>query len=105
MEFQGSWDKLLPLIEFSYNGSYQLSIGISPYESLYGRKCWTPLCLSEGGEVNLIDPEIVHQTEDKVKVIKDPLKISSDRKYLYADMKRLDNEYQVGEKVFLKVSP
>ena len=105
MEFEGSWDKHLALIEFAYNNSYQSSIGMPPYEALYGRKCRTPLCWSEVGERKLVGPEIVQQTEDKVKIIKDRLKISSDRQKSYADLKRRDIEYQVGDKVFLKVSP
>ncbi|KAJ9135077.1 hypothetical protein P3X46_032296, partial [Hevea brasiliensis] len=44
IEFEGSWDTHLPLIEFAYNNSYQSSIGMPPYEALYGRKCRTPLC-------------------------------------------------------------
>ena len=104
MEFEGSWDKHLTLIEFAYNNSYQSSIGMSPYEALYRRKCRTPLCWSEVGERKLVGPEIVQQTEDKVKIIKDRLKISSDRQKSYADLKRRDIEYQVGDKVFLKVS-
>ena len=43
MEFKGSWDNYLALIEFSYNNSYQSSIGMEPYEALYGRKCRTPV--------------------------------------------------------------
>ncbi|XP_049385799.1 uncharacterized protein LOC125849848 [Solanum stenotomum] len=79
MEFEGSWDKHLALIEFAYNNSYQSNIGMPPYEALYGRKCRTPLCWSEVGQRKLVGPEIVQQTEDKVKIIKDRLKISSDR--------------------------
>jgi len=105
MEFEGRWDKHLALIEFAYNNSYQSSIGMPPYEVLYGRKCRTPLCWSEVGERKLVGPEIVQQTEDRVKIIKDRLKISSDRQKSYADLKRRDIEYQVGDKVFLKVSP
>ena len=44
MEFIGSWDRFIPLIEFSYNNSYQSSIGMTPYEALYGRRCRTPVC-------------------------------------------------------------
>ena len=44
MEFTGSWDSYIPLIEFAYNNSYQSSIGIEPYEALYGRRCRTPVC-------------------------------------------------------------
>ncbi|XP_049406228.1 uncharacterized protein LOC125869852 [Solanum stenotomum] len=80
----------------------------SPYSMHPGgtkRKCRTPLCWSEVGERKLVGPEIVQQTEDKVKIIKDCLKISSERQKSYADLKRRDTEYQVGDKVFLKVSP
>ncbi|XP_019253737.1 PREDICTED: uncharacterized protein LOC109232429 [Nicotiana attenuata] len=76
-----------------------------PYAALYGRKCRTPLCWNEIGERKFVGPEIVQQTEDKVKIIKDRLKISSDRQKSYANLKRREIEHQVGDKVFLKVSP
>ncbi|XP_070018213.1 uncharacterized protein [Nicotiana sylvestris] len=76
-----------------------------PYEALYGRKCRTPLCWNKVGERKLVGPEIVQQTEDKVKIIKDHLKISSDRQKSYVDLKRHEIEHHVGDKVFLKVSP
>ena len=44
LDFLGSWDRYIPLIEFTYNNSYQTSIGMTPYEALYGRKCRTPVC-------------------------------------------------------------
>ncbi|WMV29887.1 hypothetical protein MTR67_023272 [Solanum verrucosum] len=105
MEFEGSWDKHLALIESAYNNSYQSSIGMPPFEALYGKRCRTPLCWSEVVERKLVGPEIVQQIEDKVKIIRDCLKISSDRQKSYADLTRCDIEYQVGDKVFLKVSP
>jgi hypothetical protein len=43
LEFKGSWVQYLPLIEFAYNNSYQATIGMPPYEALYGRKCQSPL--------------------------------------------------------------
>jgi len=64
IEFEGSWDIHLPLIEFAYNNSYQSSIGMPPYEALYGRKCRTPLCWDEVGERKMIGPEIIQQTEE-----------------------------------------
>ncbi|XP_049405115.1 uncharacterized protein LOC125868534 [Solanum stenotomum] len=105
MEFEGSWDKHLALIEYAYNNNYQLSIGMPPYEALYERKCRTPLCWSEVGERKLVGPEIMEQTEDKVKIIKDRLKISSDSQKWYADLRWRDIEYEVGDKEFLKASP
>ncbi|KAJ9543867.1 hypothetical protein OSB04_023574 [Centaurea solstitialis] len=50
IDFGGSWDKHLPLIEFAYNNSYHSTIGMAPFEALYGRKCRTPTCWSEAGE-------------------------------------------------------
>ena len=44
IDYEGSWDRHIPLIEFVYNNSFQSSIGITPYEALYGRKCRTLLC-------------------------------------------------------------
>nr|KYP69532.1 Transposon Ty3-I Gag-Pol polyprotein [Cajanus cajan] len=55
----GSWDSLLPLIEFTYNNSYHSSIGMAPYEALYGRRCRTPLCWYEPGDSVILGPEIV----------------------------------------------
>jgi len=105
IEFEGSWNTYLPLIEFAYNNSYQSSIGMPPYKALHGRKCRTPLCWDEVGERKMIGPEIVHQTEEKTILIRDQLKAALDRQKSYIDLKRRDIEYAVGDKVFLKVSP
>ncbi len=105
IEFEGSWDTHLPLNEFTYNNSYQSSIGMPPYEALYGKKNRTPLCWDEVGERKMIGPEIVQQTEEKIRVIRDQLKTTSDRQKSYIDLKRRDIDYAVGEKVFLMFSP
>ena len=105
MEFIGSWDRYIPLIEFAYNNSYQSSIGMAPYEALYGRRCRTPVYWTELNEHKVIGPDIVKDTEAKVQVIRQRLKAASDRQKSYADLKRKDIEYEVGDKVFLKVSP
>ena len=92
-------------MEFSYNNSYQSNIGMTSYEALYGRKCKTPVCWTELNEHKVIGPDIVRETEEKVRVIQQRLKATSDRQNSYADLKRKDIEYEVGDKVFLKVSP
>ena len=56
LEFKGSWDRCLPLMEFAYNNSYQSSIEMTPYEALYGRKCRTPLCWDKVGDKKLLVP-------------------------------------------------
>ncbi|KAG8473027.1 hypothetical protein CXB51_034902 [Gossypium anomalum] len=105
IDFRGSWEDYLPLAEFAYNNSYQVSIQMAPYEALYGRRCRTPSCWTELGERQVLGPELVVDTEDKVKLIRDRLKEASDRQKSYADLKRKEIEYSVGDKVFLKVSP
>ena len=59
IDFKGSWDEHLPLVEFAYNNSYQASIKAAPYEVLYGRKCRSPICWDDVGERRLLGPEIV----------------------------------------------
>ena len=78
LDFPGSWDQYLYLMEFAYNNSYQSSIGMALYEALYGRKCRTPVCWDEVGERKLIGPEIVQATTEKINVIRERLKIASD---------------------------
>ena len=105
IDYEGSWDRHIPLIEFVYNNSFQSSIGMAPYEALYGRKCRTPLCWTELSEKKVIGPDLIQETEENVKMIRERLKIANDRQKSYADMKRKDIRYEIGEKVFLKVSP
>ncbi|KAL5568353.1 hypothetical protein UlMin_024928 [Ulmus minor] len=57
MEFKGAWSKYLPLIEFSYNNSYQVTIGMAPYEALYGRRCRSPAHWYETGENQIAAPD------------------------------------------------
>ena len=105
LEFKGSWDIYLPLMEFAYNNSYQSSIEMAPYKALYGMKCRTPLCWDDVGERKWLGPEIVHVTTDNVKVIMDILKIAQDRQKSYVDNRRRDLECQVGNQVFIRISP
>ena len=69
LDFPGSWDRYIPLMEFSYNNSFQTSIGMAPYEALYGRKCKTPICWTDLNEHKVIGSDIVNETEEKVRVI------------------------------------
>nr|XP_034908137.1 uncharacterized protein LOC118044086 [Populus alba] len=105
LEFGGNWEDLLPLVEFTYNNSHQTTIGMAPYEALYGRKCRTPICWEEVGERKLLGPEMVQLTTGKVRVIKKRMKEAQDRQKSYADNRRRPLEFQVGDKVFLKVAP
>ena len=105
MEFPGSWDRYIPLMKFSYNNSYQASIAMAPYEALYGQRCRTLICWTELNEHKVIGPDIMKDTKDKVRVIQQRLKAVSDQHKSYADLKRKDIVYKVGDKVFMIVSP
>ncbi|KAM1203696.1 hypothetical protein ACFX15_019131 [Malus domestica] len=92
-------------MEFAYNNSYHSSIGISPFEALYGKSCRTPLCWLKVGERVLVGPEIIKETTQNIQVIKSNLKAAQDRHKSLADKHAIDRVYKVGDWVFLKLSP
>ena len=79
INFKGSWDDHLPLIEFGYNNSYHSSIQMGPYEALYGRRCRSPVGWFEVGEVALIGPDSVLYAMKKVQLIRNRLKTTQSR--------------------------
>ncbi|GJY71989.1 putative reverse transcriptase domain-containing protein [Tanacetum coccineum] len=105
LDFGGSWDVYLPLIEFSYNNSYHSSVRCAPFQALYGRKCRSPIMWVEVGEGQLIGPELVQETIEKISQIKDRLTAARGRQKSYADKRRKPLEFSVGDYVLLKVSP
>ncbi|GJV29728.1 putative reverse transcriptase domain-containing protein [Tanacetum coccineum] len=105
IDFGNGRVKHLPLVEFSYNNSYHASIKTAPFEALYGRKCRSPVCWAEVGEVQLTGPEIVQETAEKIIQGKQRMQAAHDRQKSYADLKRKPMEFEVGDKVMLKVLP
>ncbi|GJS81388.1 putative reverse transcriptase domain-containing protein [Tanacetum coccineum] len=105
IDFGNGWEGHLPLIEFSYNNSYHASIKAAPFEALYGRKCRSPVCWAEVGDARLTGPELVHETTEKIVQIKQRMQAARDRQKSYADVRRKPLEFQVGDRVMLKVSP
>ncbi|GJU74570.1 hypothetical protein Tco_1265975 [Tanacetum coccineum] len=105
IDFGNGWDNHLPLVEFSYNNSYHTSIKAAPFEALYGRKCRSPVCWAEVGEAQLTRPEIIHETTEKIFKIRDRMQAARDRQKSYADKRRRPLEFEVGDKVMLKVAP
>nr|GEV35446.1 hypothetical protein [Tanacetum cinerariifolium] len=100
-----NWDTHLPLEEFSYKNSYHSSVKCAPFEVLYGRRCRTPIAWSKVEESKLIGLEIVQETTNKIMQIKERLKAARDRQRSYADNRQKSLEFNVGDKVPLKVSP
>nr|GEV89091.1 retrotransposon protein, putative, Ty3-gypsy subclass [Tanacetum cinerariifolium] len=77
----------------------------APYEALYGRKCRSPVCWAEVGEAQLTGPELIQETTEKIVLIKQRIQAAQDRKKSYADLKWKPVEFEVGDRVMLKVSP
>ncbi|GJW30863.1 putative reverse transcriptase domain-containing protein [Tanacetum coccineum] len=105
IDFRKGWDKHLPLVEFSYNNSYHASIKATPFEALYGRKCRSPICWVEVGDSQLTGPEIIQETTKKIMPIHQRLQAARDRQRSYANIRRKPLEFQVSNRVMLKVSP
>ncbi|GJZ75574.1 putative reverse transcriptase domain-containing protein [Tanacetum coccineum] len=85
--------------------SYHASIKAAPFEALYGRKCRSLVCWAEVGDVQLTGPEIIHETTKKIVQIRQRLQAARDRQRSYANVRRKPLEFQVGDRVMLKVSP
>ncbi|GKE53907.1 putative reverse transcriptase domain-containing protein [Tanacetum coccineum] len=84
-------------VEFSYNNSYHSSVRCATFEALYGRKCRSPIMWAEVGEGQLIGPELVQETTEKISQINDRLKAARDRQKSYADKRRKPLEFSVGD--------
>jgi hypothetical protein len=98
------WDRHLPLVEFSYNNSYQKSIKMSPFEALYGWPYCTPLSWSESGEWVIFGPDIVTEAEEKVRQIRANILTAQSHQKSYTDKRCHPLEFEVGNHVYLQVS-
>nr|GFA27437.1 putative reverse transcriptase domain-containing protein [Tanacetum cinerariifolium] len=105
IDFGKGWVNHLPLVESSYNNSYHASIKAAPFEAIYGRKCHLLVCWTEVGEAQILGPELIQETTEKIVQIKQRMQAARDRQKSYANLKREPMEFQVGNKVMLKVLP
>ena len=101
LDFKGSWIDHLTLVEFAYNNSYQASIGMAPYEALYGRRRRSPIYWDEVGERKILGPEIVLKTCEKIEFIRERLRVAQSRQKSYVDTRRRDLEFEIGDMVFV----
>ncbi|GJT98607.1 putative reverse transcriptase domain-containing protein [Tanacetum coccineum] len=98
IDFGKGWERHLPLVEFSYNNSYHASIKAAPFESPYGRKCRSPVCWAEVGDVQLIGPEIIYETTENIVQIRQRLQAARDLAYkleLHEELSNVDNTFHV----------
>ncbi|KAM6569760.1 hypothetical protein CsatB_017745 [Cannabis sativa] len=83
---------------------YQSTIGMEPYEMLYRRKCCSPIHWDEASERRYLGPDAVQRTSEAIKKIQARMLASQSKQKSYADPKRRNIEFQVGDFVFLQVS-
>ena len=105
IDFGKSWEDHLPLAEFAYNNSYHASIGMAPFEALYGRPCRSPLCWNEIGEGKPLGPDVVRETNETINTVKKRMRAAQDRYESYANKRRKDRSFNVGDHVLLKIAP
>ncbi|GKC53775.1 putative reverse transcriptase domain-containing protein [Tanacetum coccineum] len=103
IDFRKGWERHLPLVEFSYNNSYHASIKATLFEALYGRKFRSRVCWAKVGDIQLMGPEIIHDTIEKIVQIRQRLQAARDQQRSYANVRRKPLEFQVGDRVMLKV--
>jgi hypothetical protein len=105
LQYGRSWDKSLHYAEFSYNNNYQESLKMAPFEMLYGRRCQTPLFWNETGEWKVFGPDILHEAEKQVHMVRENLRVAQSRQKSYADHRRRELIFEVRDFVYLMVLP
>jgi hypothetical protein len=105
LQYERSWDKSLPYAEFSYNNSYKEGLKMAPFEKLYGRRCQTPLFRSEAGEQKVFGINILQEAKKQVRMVRENLRVTQSRQKRYPDHRRRELSFEVGDFVYLKVSP
>ncbi|KAL4032914.1 hypothetical protein IC575_005997 [Cucumis melo] len=88
-----------------WNFNYRATIGMAPFEALYGKCCRSRFLWGEVGEQRLMGPELVQSTNEAIQKIRSRMHTAQSRQKSYADVRRKDLEFEVGDKVFLKVAP
>ncbi|KAL0544201.1 hypothetical protein IC582_019314 [Cucumis melo] len=92
-------------MEFAYNNSYQGTIGMAPLEALYGRCCRSPICWGEVGVQRMLGLELVQTTNAVIQKIRARVLTVQSRQKSYADERRKDIEFDMGDMIFLEVAP
>jgi hypothetical protein len=105
LQYGKSWDKSLSYAKFSHNNSYQESLKMAPFEMLYGRRCRTPLFWNETRERKIFGPNVLEEAEKQVRMVTKNLRVTQSRQKSYTDHRRRELSFEVGDFVYLKVSP
>lgn len=105
IDFKYNWDDHLQLIEFPYNNNCHSSISMAQFESLYGRRCSPPIGWFEVDDFAFIYPKLVYKAFKKFWLIRYRSKMAQSQQKSYADNRRRDLEFELGDWVYLNISP
>ena len=103
MDKPTKWEDYLHLVEFAYNNGQQASLGMSPYESLCGRRCRTPMTWDNPVNRVVLGLEFLKDMEQEVVKIRQNLKVAQDRQKSYVDKNRVNREFSIGDHVYFRV--
>ncbi|KAK8964921.1 UDP-glucose:glycoprotein glucosyltransferase [Platanthera guangdongensis] len=105
LDFGKNWEDHLYMVEFAFNNNFQASIGMTPFEALYGRKCRTSLSWLEAGESKLYKRQAVEDVTSMIQTVHERLRIAQDRQSKYYNVKHRNVEFNVGDMMYLKIKP
>jgi hypothetical protein len=105
LQYRRSWDKSLSYAKFSYNNSYQESLKMASFKMLYGHRCQTLLFWKGTGERKVFGPDILQDAEKQVRMLRENLRVAQLRQKSYTDHRRRELSFEVGDFIYLKVSP
>jgi hypothetical protein len=97
LQYGRSWDKSLSYAEFSNNNSYQESLKMAPFQMPYGHRCRTPLFWSETRERKVFGPDILQEVKKQVRMVRENIWIAQSRQKSYADHRRRELSFEVGD--------
>src|SRR5713101_1632890 len=103
MDKPTKWEDYLHLVEFVYNNGHQASLGMSPYEALYGKRCRTLVTGDNPVNRVVLGLELLKEMEQEVVKIRQNLKASQDRQKSFADKHKVSREFSVGDHIYLRV--
>jgi hypothetical protein len=103
LQDKSDWNKRLPYAEFSYNNIYQASLKMSPFQALDERNCRTPLHWDQPNERQVFFPDILLEAKENTRMVRENLKTTQSRQRSYADTRRRELSFKVGDYVYLKV--
>eukprot|EP00253_Pinus_taeda_P036600 PITA_36600 len=105
MQQRHKWEDYLHLVDFPYNNGHHESLGMSPFEVLYGRRYRVPIDWNSLVNKLVFGPDMLAEMEEMIKKVRENLRGAQDRQKMYANKNMTYREFQLGDHVYLRVNP